>query len=429
MNDGILRHGRLGAGLALALLAGGLWGAALALVGAREADPAPAQSNSTQTVSLEYQPLAFRLAGWQLKITPRAVPFRQEPFLASTNVGRGVIQSTFRVVEVSDAPVESSIGTPFLWDYTAGRLYLDLNRSEDLAHAPLFQIDTPSPTELRRGKYYYQAFTNIGLTFRSGADAQPRLVDIHLYGYHGQEPRGGNLTWRNVWQGRVSLQDHDWQIGLVEDPNHLHGPAGARLLLRPWSERDQPFSLEDGSLNGFAFPTNLFFHDRAYRLALQFLTAPAPHYRLELAPLPAELGELVVQGQFIDRLLLCGQQAPAPWTVVLDSPGGSMRIPVGLYDPYRVFLKTSNAAAFRSYRSSERVKPLISARQPTVLRAGGPLTNWVTLGHQGRTLSLDYQLLGADGPYTLLGNNRTNPILFSISQAGLEVASGRFEYG
>ena len=57
------------------------------------------------------------------------------------------------------------------------------------------------------------------------------------------------------------------------------------------------------------------------------------------------------------------------------------------------------------------------------------MTNSVLVERHGLVLSLEYQLRGADGAYTMAGNNRTRPIQFAVYQAGKQIGSGDFEYG
>jgi hypothetical protein len=408
--------------LAVWLAIGGALG--LAAEGPRVADP---QIRPTQTIFLDYRETAARIKGWRLDITPRTAPFRKEPDLAGRKVCRGTIQAAFRGVQKPGEHFENVINAPFLWDYTEGKLYLDLSRDGDLAKGHAFSTSERPATELRSGKYFYQPFTNIHLTFGLGADSQPRLVDIHLYGYDGQNQPGGNLVWRSFWQGKVSLEGRDWQIGLVEDANHLGTSQGGHLLLRPWTERDRAFNLENGSLDGFECPTNLFFHSRAYRLTFDYTKGAPPKYRLDLAEAAVELGELALNGQFINRLLFVQHQGQPPFTVVLDRPEPKTRIPVGVYAGYHIYLKEKGAGAFRNYQQPRITS--ISSKNTTVLNAGGPLTNSVVVGRHGLVLSLDYQCRGADGAYTMAGNDRTHPPLFAIHQAGQQIGSGHFEYG
>jgi precorrin-6B methylase 1 len=96
-----------------------------------------------------------------------------------------------------------------------------------------------------------------------------------------------------------------------------------------------------------------------------------------------------------------------------------------------VTLKEKETEAYSDYRDWLGVKPLtISASNAAVLRAGGPLTNWVTVDNQGRSLSFEYQMRGDGGRYRLIGTeDRTKPPEVAIYQKGKKVGSGRFEYG
>jgi hypothetical protein len=422
-----LRHALTSFGIQL----GCLW---LALVAAgfslraQAAEPLVSPPGPIHTVYLEYQELPERIIGGRLDIAPQATPFKNEPDLAGRKVCRGTIRSAFSGMP-PNVHTNNCFNVPFLWDYLAGRLYLDLDRSGDLAQALQFSTSERAVINLSSGEYYYQPFTNINLTFGTGSDSHPRRVDIHLYGYRGQNQPGGNLVWHSFWQGKVFLEGRDWQIGLVEDANHLTTSTDGHLLLRPWNERNQPFNLEDGSLGGFACPTNLFFQSRAYHLNFNYAGEEVPRYKLELREIPAALGEMALQGQYIDRLILRMHQATLPFTVVLDSPGAAARIPVGIYGQYDVNLKQNQAAAFRSYRARSQAGLSISASNATVLSVGGPLTNLIDIINRGTTLALTYQLRGADGAYEMASNNRTNPPRFTISQAGQAIGSGVFEFG
>jgi len=163
------------ASLAVGLVVGG--SPSLAAEGLSAAD---SHTSSNQTVLLDYRETPFRIKGWRLDITPRSAPFRKEPELAGRKVSRGAIHATFHGVHKPGEHFDNVINAPFLWDYTEGKLYLDLSREGDLAKGPVFSTGQRVANDLRSGKYFYQSFTNIHLTFGSGADTQPRLVDIHL---------------------------------------------------------------------------------------------------------------------------------------------------------------------------------------------------------------------------------------------------------
>jgi len=72
---------------------------------------------------------------------------------------------------------------------------------------------------------------------------------------------------------------------------------------------------------------------------------------------------------------------------------------------------------------------------------GGPLTNWVTVADQGRTLTFDYQLQGAGGRYRLAGRwtaasrhrwpsirRQRSPALASSSSAEVALVRTHGEY-
>lgn len=394
---------------------------------AQEASARTASPGLSQSIDLEYKELPTRILGRQLRIAPRSVPFRNEPWVAGRKVARGTILCAFYGGSTG-AQSNNCINLPFLWDYTAGTFYLDLRRDGDLASAPVYFTGGRPAVKLSSGNYFYQPFTNINLTF-PGSDPHARLVDIHLYGYDGQNVRGGNLVWRCYWEGRLSLDGQEWQIGLVEDPNHFGTSEEGYLLLRRWSEREAPFSLEDGSLTGFECPSLLSFRDRACRLSFDYINGPVSKYNLQLSEVAVEMGGLLVRGQFIDRLILRQDQVASPYTAIVDAPVDQTRIPAGQYDLYGVCLKREGVAAFRTYWRRQPVKLWISPGATNSLTAGGPLTNWAAIGRQGRALSIAYELRGADGTYKMAQEDRSKPARFAVYCGGRKIGFGIFEYG
>jgi hypothetical protein len=142
------------------------------------------------------------------------------------------------------------------------------------------------------------------------------------------------------------LQGRECQVGLIEHPNHLCSTAEACLLLRPWEQREKPFSLEDGLLTGFEYGANLFAYGQAYRLTCSYLPGDTPKYKLELTEAQAELGEVALTGKFIQRVVLREHQAKVPYTVVLDRPEPRVRIPIGIYNKHWLALKEKDTEAF-----------------------------------------------------------------------------------
>ncbi len=388
--------------------------AASASAGAEADRPPPASLAATQSVYLDYRELNYDVSHWGLSLATQSASFKKEPDLGVRKVVRGTMKF--------GSSTEQFL--PFIWDQTGGKLYLDLNRNQDLTDDPTGVRSCSQPA---RYSNRYQTFTNVHLAFKTPMGSHNLLADLNLHYYR---QLGGGISSRSYWSGKVSLQGREWQLGIVEDPSGTPGsPEGGYLLLRPWAARAQSFSLQDGSLDGFRFCRDLFFGGEAYRLDYAYLEQDGkPRYRIDIKAQRAELGELKLAGKFIKRLVLTGGK----FATVLDQPEAVVKVPVGTYRQCQVQLAQGGAEAFREssrYGASPEDKgTTVTATKPAVLTVGGPLTNSVTVNRSGRSLNLAYELLGAGGEtYQLLGA-RQRPE-FAAYRAGKKVASGKFEFG
>jgi hypothetical protein len=398
------------------VVAGGVWLAMAAggTLRAGESSPLPTSLGVTQTVYLDYRELGQSVNNWNLSLGTQSAAFKKEPNLGMRKVVRG----TMKFGNSADQFL------PFLWDQTNGKLYLDLNRNQDLTDDPAGVFSCSEPV---RYSNYYQTFTNVHLSFKAPGGSHRLLVDLHLYNYN--QPNA-SVASRSYWAGKVSLHGRDWQLGIIEDASAKPGSAeGGYLLLRPWAARDQGFNLQDGSLDGFHFSRDLFLGGEAYRLDCAYVQQEGtPRYQIDLRPRQAELGELKLPGKFIKRLVLTGTK----FTAVLDQPEPAVKVPVGSYHQVQVQLAQGGVEAYRessryggSYGNNGTT---ITATKPAVLTVGGPLTNSVTVNRHGRALNLNYQLLGAGGEtYQLLGARRQPE--FAAYRGDKKIASGKFEFG
>lgn len=443
-----------GAKMAQSMLLGLFWlGGAKAVVGAEDASPAPAPSLiSTQTVSLEYRDLEYGTGNWGVPVALQTVRFKKDPRLGAAGVCRGTLK------------FGDSAGhfVPFLWDRAQRKLYLDLNRNYDLTDDAegVFSCPTLGYSDI------YQVFTNVHLTFKTRTGSQRALVDL-TFNLYGSQP---NVTAssRYCWEGKIAQPGQEWQFALIDNLTaRIGSTAGGRLVIRPWAERNQPLNVQFGSLDAI-FAQNLFFGQQAYQWACSPIEQDNQlNYLLHLKEYSEPLGELRVAGQYIKRLVLTRQTAPGaaqaaaqaafarrygirpgatsapqvqvasapagpPLTVVLDQPAGVVKVPLGSYQ-YQFTLGRGAAEATRlaGYGQAAEVL-LVSATNAAVLRAGGPLTNSVTLGRRGRSLTLNYQLLGANGELYALPGERKEPE-FAIYRPGKDgdkkLATGQFQFG
>ena len=339
--------------------------AAFGLLRAGESQPLPASLGAKQTVYLEYRELSNGSMTWNLPLSTQSASFKKEPALGSRKVVRG----TLNLGSSADQFI------PFIWDQTKGKLYLDLNRNRDLT-------DDAGGVFTCSGRFgfanNYQTFTNVHLSFKAAGGTHPALVDVNLYDYNQVQ---GNLVTRSYWAGKASLQGREWQLGVVEDIGSNPGLAErGYLLLRPWAERDKPFELQDGSLDGFQFCRNLFFNGQAYHLDCAYVQqGDAPRYKVDLEKRQADLGEIKLTGKFIKRIALHGSK----FTVVMDQPEPVLKVPVGSYGPCQVQLKAGRAEAFREVARFAGMQSgnatTVSATKADRARGGRPVDQ-----HRGR---------------------------------------------
>jgi hypothetical protein len=323
-----------------------------------------------------------------------------------------------------------------LWDVTQGKLYVDLNRNGDLTDDPAGVYSYPVPA-LSRAVSTYQNFSNVRLNFKTPAGDHPLAMDLMFYNSSSRPQI--TATSRSYWGGKVTLQGRDWQVGIMDGFNgKVPSPDGGQLLLRPWEEQARPVQATVDSLEVIPYYQNLFLGGTAYRLETVFeYQDGTPKYKVVFKERPVELGELAFTGKYVRRLLLTANEARQTqprYTVLLDTPGGTNKIPVGTYNQCRIQLQSRSGVQVST--DSMGIAPLVnkpvvvSATKPAVLNAGGPLTNVVKVTSNGRTLTLSYQLVSADGrSCRLTPEDRSKPPEWVVTQNGKTIASGKFQYG
>ena len=132
------------------------------------------------------------------------------------------------------------------------------------------------------------------------------------------------------------------------------------------------------------------------------------------------LGELKLQGKYIERLVLRRRDGR---TERLDQPAETIKLQVGEYRLLEAHLKGGY-----TFRSLSRDWVTVAEDKPAVLKVGAPLKQTVKAQRQGRILALNYQLLGVGGKmYT--SANRNKPPTFTVYKGDKEIASDKFEFG
>ncbi|MGB8370824.1 MAG: hypothetical protein ACLPYZ_07450 [Limisphaerales bacterium] len=412
MSSGLTKAARYGAVLWVAFLFGASFkvNAAPGVEATAAANP---QSGQVQTVHLDYVEVGYSFINRGLPLVTRSTPFAKEPAFAGSKVVRGTFQPGG----------SASNAIAFAWDRAAGKLYLDLNRNLDLTDDP----DGVFGCLEKNYSGHYQTFANVRLPFKTPSGNREMLVDLNLNDY-GSRP-GCTAAVHSFWQGKVTLQGVECQVGVVENPFSRSDPApDGYLLLRRWAARNEPFSTDAGSFVAFPFPRKLFYQNQACRLdCTNELSGNNARLKLQFTGEQPVLGELKINGHFIERAILQG----GPYLVVLDQPETVVKVPVGKYNRPEVWLKQGDTVA---YYSTYSVRPdqgiTIDGNKPGLLAAGGPLTNSVSLSRHGKSLRFNYQLLGAGGEvYQLARVDRSQPPEFAVYKGDRKIASGKFEFG
>ncbi len=397
------------AGLVALGLLGLSFGVAMSLRAQEGAGETNSQSGQVVTAHLDYQELNYNYINWGVPVTARSEPFKKEP---SPDVGK----LTRGLLRFGDTTTNEMA---FAWDRSSRRLYLDLNRNLDLTDDPAGVFTCRSGA-----RDYYQTFTNIHLPFKTPVGERQVLVDLNIYNYRALSC---SAAARSLWQGKVTLQGEDWQVGLLPNPFGRGAPMeSGNMLLRPWSERNRSFGLYGGGLDAFTFPRKLFFGDTAYEVrCTNEVQGDVARMGVEFAEQQAKLGELRITGESVERVMLEG----GGYRVVLHKPGAVVRVPAGRYTSARVCLQKGGTQAYWDERSQGARRLTVSEQAPAVLTAGGPLTNSVTVSRRGKNLSLSYQMVGAGGVYAMVNQDRSHPPEFTVYQGDKKVASGKFQFG
>jgi hypothetical protein len=370
-------------------------------------------SQTPITVLLEPQDADYGVVNWGVSFKVQSDSFKKEPAVASGKIVRGELEFVGN----------TSNSIPFIWQRGEGKLYLDLNRNQDLTDDPdgVFSITGGKPSN-------YQSFSNVRLPFTTALGKCKVLVDLNIYDY-GNRP-SCNLGVRTFWQGQVTLQGKDWQVGIV--PNDLTRTASlenGHMLFRPWDKRRKPFNVNDGSLDSFSFARKLFIDGHGYQMAWM-RGSPGGELKptLQMTEQSVLLSDLNITGKYIERLVLGCET----YTVVLDRPVSTVKIPVGNYSPRNVLLEQAGIAAYSVSTMSQAANPTVTVndKSTAIMAVGGPLTNTVAVSRHGQDLRLDYSLVGAGGmTYQRTVQDRSKPPGFAIYKGDKSIATGTFEFG
>lgn len=329
--------------------------------------------------------------------------FKKEPAWNGHEVMRGALP-------VGNRP-NDAMG--FAWDITAGCLFLDINRDLDLTDAATAKYQT-SPQR------FSQHFKRISLHIpRDGVETE-YLVDLYLR-HFGRHSTYGTMTIHSGWQGEIELGGTRRVMAVMDNLKGGIGQDDLFLIGPPANGTAKPAPpTSDDKVPG---TTRLSFGADAYRLHGAWIPAgTGAALRLVFTPQEQPAATLRLVGQFVDRLVFKGDT-----TAIVDTPGDNLVIPADRYPSVEVRLRTPPTSS----RMIANLKSFVAdAATMTMLAAGGPLTNTVSVKARGSGLDLEYELRGAGGEtYTSTELSSRDAPAFSIFRNGREIAHGVFSYG
>ncbi len=373
---------------------------------------APTESAATPssrplTVLLDRAETDYSLINRSAALQLRTQPFRKEPALEKGPVLRGSLALGSRR--------ENTFS--FLWLRKEARLHLDLNRNEDLTDDPegVFRALGVAGSS--------QNFTNVRLPLTAASGRHAFKLDLMLYSPSASWAYA-HVGIQSCWRGKAVWQGQDVELAVVESFVESGSADGPFLVLRPWERHASRIGLAEGTADAMILPKRLFWRDWACRVNRSFETnGTVARCRLDFVEEKPALGQIQVTGEMLNRIIL---EDASGYTAVLDGPVKEAKAPLGNYRVSEVWVKKDAAEAVQE---AGRVLALTD-KGPASLRAGGPLTNSVNITRRGKSLVLNYELVGIDGgPYRLQNVDRQNPPQVKILRQGKQVASGKFAYG
>ena len=135
------------------------------------------------------------------------------------------------------------------------------------------------------------------------------------------------------------------------------------------------------------------------------------------------LGELKLQGKYIERLVLDRKDGR---TEQLNRPEETIKLTEGEYRLNEVRLKGGYVCTYSRFAARDWVT--VAPDKTAVLKVGAPLKQTIKVRRKGKILVMSYELLGVGGEH-YASRNRTKPPIFAVYKGDKKIHSGKFEFG
>ena len=144
-------------------------------------------------------------------------------------------------------------------------------------------------------------------------------------------------------------------------------------------------------------------------------------FRTDTVCLSREMGELKLEGQHIEQLVLCRKNGD---TEQFSKPDEVIKLPVGEYRIKDVQLKDGFIYNNRTLMYNWVT---VSQDEPAILKVGAPLKQALKIERKGPTLVLNYELTGVGGETYVV--TRSKHPQFTVFKGDKKIATSEFEFG
>jgi hypothetical protein len=378
------------------------WGCLPALILAACFDPCYAQGQTASASPAHVFTLKYTEEGRYLSINPgkEEVKFRKEPDFGNDRVLRRAL--------VFGPGTDDFIG--FAINVSRRTLYLDLNRNLNL---------TDDPQGIYKGTGATRAtyFRDVRLNLREDGVDRSYSLFMNLLGQNLY-----SVIVTSCYQGNIELQGRKWKV-TVSDNLDAEIDRRDRFVIGP---------ADGGSgalyADSMPVPKKLLLGGVHYRVDFAY-GSPANGFSsmcVSFEEISSPAGELILDGRFIRRLVLEGEQGAA----VLDSPPQSIHVPADGYRVLALYLQSEPVKPRLSTDASQIPRFAVVTGAPFHLKIGGPLESGVVVRARGNVLQLDYILKGVGGERYSVSNTTSQAApTFAIYRGGRKLAGGVFRYG
>jgi hypothetical protein len=341
----------------------------------------------------------------------RSEPFAKEPDFGTREILRG---------QLNFGSSEKTEKMGFAWDKSEGKLYVDLNRDGNLTNDPNGILESE-----RNQKDNYQTFPAFPFSFSTEMGVYRYRLRSSMYSYSGGYKRA-EFYLDSGYTGKTELYGRQWTID-VDDKLAGIIQQGSRLSVLS-ADDDNSAS---NSMSSLPLPKNIFMDGRCYEIGFKFKKSeqPSPSLWCTLREKTVPMGKLRIESKWVHTLVFGDDEI----LILPDPVEGMTIVPAGNFTVKQCTLNHDKGKPAIAPTRLNEIIVAVPATGESVLRIGGPLNHQVKIQRTGRTLKLDYKLVGMGGETydarAIGGYDNSKKPSVAVYKGDLQMAAGNFEFG